>query len=349
MATEHRCEKLGRSPRRGRDGFTTASENDVTARIGVVVPTFRRPDGLRRLVHALNDQSLDPTEWELVVVDDGSGAGWADEVDRAVAACVAPARVVHLAANCGPARARNEGWRRCSAPIVAFTDDDCFPAPGWLASGLEAILAAPRTGIVQGPTRRPPSDEHRPANHLTVAREVTAPSPWFEGCNLFVRREALDATGGFDEELGMHGEDTVLGWAVLGAGWERAWAASALVYHEVVERPWKWHLKIHFLERNLVPIARRYPPIVESFWRPWAVKRENALFALAALGLLGAAMAPGRGRRLAGLLVVPYGLWLVPPWRRPVRPASALHQVAVHAASLAGKATAWVPGRRFLL
>lgn len=313
----------------------------------MVVPTFRRPAGLRRLVTALDGQSLDRGSWELIVVDDGSGPGWSDQIDAIVAASKGPARVVHAPSNRGPAVARNLGWRDTDADVVAFTDDDCWPEESWLESGLAAIEADTTVGIVQGPTIRPPGSDSYPYSYLTVVREVLEPSPWFEGCNLFLRRTALDATGGFDESLVVHGEETALGWSALHDGWERAWAAQAVIFHEVVDRPWRWHLKTHFLERHLVLIAGRYPEIRGSFWRPWAVKRENALFGLAVIGI--AASRPRASYRSLAALALPYVLWLMPPWRRPPRPVAAIHQVSVHAASLAGKITAWIPARTFLL
>ena len=48
----------------------------------------------------------------------------------------------------GPARARNLGARAARGRLLAFTDDDCRPEPGWLAA-LEAALAA-RPGAMVG-------------------------------------------------------------------------------------------------------------------------------------------------------------------------------------------------------
>src|SRR3546814_14989469 len=42
--------------------------------------------------------------------------------------------VLRQATNGGPAPGRNAGWRAARAPVVAFIDDDCTPAPGWVAA-----------------------------------------------------------------------------------------------------------------------------------------------------------------------------------------------------------------------
>jgi hypothetical protein len=68
------------------------------------------------------------------------------------------------------------------------------------------------------------------------------------------------------------------------------------------------------------------------FWRPWAIKRENALFALALFGLIISSR-----RRFGLLLAIPYVCWLPAPWRGWTGLRAASFQVSVHAAGLAGK------------
>ena len=48
--------------------------------IAVIVPTHRRPDRLRRLLDTLAMQTLDPSRWELLVIDDCSDDPAVDEV-----------------------------------------------------------------------------------------------------------------------------------------------------------------------------------------------------------------------------------------------------------------------------
>lgn len=322
----------------------TPAPSAARPEIAVVVPTYRRMEGLERLLRALEKQTLDRARWEVVVVDNASGPGVAELIDRIADASPLPVRVHHIERNRGPAPARNLGWQSTTAPFVAFTDDDCVPSADWLAEGIAALMGSPRVGVVQGRTTRPEGSDNYPYSCFTVTREVLAPSPWFEGCNLFFRREALEKTRGFDESIGYFGEETALGWSVLAAGWDRAWAEGAVVEHDLTDRPWRWHLKFHYLEGNMVRIAARYPAMRSMFWRPWAIKRENAMFALAALGLL-----LGTRRRLALLLALPYLRWLPRPWKGQQSLQSAVHQTSVHAASLAGKAVACVEERTVLL
>ena len=118
----------------------------------------------------------------------------------------------------GPAAARNLGWRRATAPWVAFLDDDVEPGPTWLAD-LEADLAGlpPEVAGSQGrlrvplPAGRRPTDWERNVHGLETARWATA--------DMAYRRAALEEVGGFDERFPRaYREDADLALRVLRAG-----------------------------------------------------------------------------------------------------------------------------------
>jgi GT2 family glycosyltransferase len=276
--------------------------------VSVVVPTFRRPDRLARIVGALAAQTLDRDRFEVVIVDNQSGDATAD-----VLAALASTSSINLRPLSTPDRhgraaaARNMGWRAARAPVVAFTDDDCVPEPTWLEAGLRALADAPGVGVVQGVTKRPDG----PTTDWTVYREILAPTPWFEACNLFYRRSALDQTGGFDEDYAVGGEDTMAGWAVLDAGWQRAFADDAIVWHDNEERGVSFHIRYAWtVERRIPAIARRYPEFRRTLWKPWAIRPLNVAYCTAVVGgVLGLVW-----KRPFLLAVLPYA-WM----RRPPR------------------------------
>jgi glycosyltransferase involved in cell wall biosynthesis len=179
----------------------------MTPEVSVVVPTCGRPALLARCLAALERQSLAPERYEIIVIEDE--------------------------ARDGPAAARNRGWRRARAPIIAFTDDDTEPHEDWLKYGLEAFL--PGVDAVCGrlvmPIPERPTDYERDAQGLERAEFVTA--------NCFVRRSALERVGGFDERFRLAWrEDSDLHFKLLRAGARIVREPRAVVVHPVRPAPW---------------------------------------------------------------------------------------------------------------
>lgn len=300
-----------------------------TVDVGVVVPTFRRPDRALRLVDALEAQTLDRGRFAVVLVDDCSGDGSFELLEKRAGESTIDIRVARTPRNQGPAGARNLGASLLDAPVLAFTDDDCVPEPGWLAAGLAVLERWPEVGVVQGRTDPPPGFT---TGDWTLWRQVHRSTPWFEACNVFYRRAPLLAAGGFAEELGYYGEDAAAGWRVVDQGWKREYADDAVVRHDVEERGVGWHLRYGVLERNIVWLAARHPELRRTgFWRPWAFRPENAALALAAAGLLA-----GLRWRPALAAALPYAYLRRPVRGHPRRWRFLAEQVAVDAAQTYG-------------
>ena len=197
----------------------------MTPSVTVAVSSYRRPHLLRRLLDALEAQTV--LDFEVVVVDDASGDGTA-----AVLAEPRPFALTALqqAENGGPAAGRERAWRAGAAPVVAFTDDDCRPTPTWLEEGLAAL--GDRPVVVVGRTAPDPEQEHLLVDFSRTLRVDDA--RFAPTCNVFYRREDLEAVGGFDTRF-THpgGEDTDLALRVEAHGSPRVFAPGALVHHEV--------------------------------------------------------------------------------------------------------------------
>jgi glycosyltransferase involved in cell wall biosynthesis len=95
----------------------------------VVIPTFRRAETLFPVLDALAAQ-VDPPEFEVVVVDDGSG----DDTLPRLRSYRAPYPFRFFSQeNAGPATARNRGVREARGAVVVFLGDDTVPEPPLLS------------------------------------------------------------------------------------------------------------------------------------------------------------------------------------------------------------------------
>jgi GT2 family glycosyltransferase len=255
--------------------------------VSVVVPTRDRPQRLAALLVALREQTLPADAFEVIVVDDASATpGTQAVLEEERGRGVLHLRSVRHSLPRGTAGGRNSGWRAARAPLVAFTDDDCVPAPGWLAAGLAAGEREPGA-IIQGRTEPNPGELGR-RGVLSRTISVETLGPQYEACNIFYPRAVLERVGGFDEIFGLFsaGEDTDLAWRALGAGVRTAFAPDALVYHAVHELGPLRTLREALRLRQTAVVFARHPGtrVMLSrrlFWNGWHYLVIRSLLALA--------------------------------------------------------------------
>lgn len=96
--------------------------------ISIITPVFQCEDYLQALIESIICQTY--TDWELLLIDDGSKDGSPEICDR-YARENPRIRVVHRT-NGGPAAARNEAVAMARGEYVAFADSDDWTEPRWL-------------------------------------------------------------------------------------------------------------------------------------------------------------------------------------------------------------------------
>ena len=109
-------------------------------RFSVIITTFNRPASLARTLKALAHADYPRDEFEVIVVDDGGSV----PLDRIVAGFSTETNVRLIQqSNGGPAKGRNTGANVVRNEFLAFTDDDCEPAPGWLPALSRRLQRSP--------------------------------------------------------------------------------------------------------------------------------------------------------------------------------------------------------------
>lgn len=224
-------------------------------RASVIIPTRDRAELLRLCLESLTRQTLAPEDFEVIVVDNGSrdstpevASAYATRLDlRCIAA---PEPGLHVG--------RHAGMRAARSDVLMYADDDIEAQPTWVEAVARAF-GAPDVALVGGNNHprfegEPPAwlqrwwsepvYKGRALGYLSVLDFGTGRCPldprFVWGCNFSVRRQALEAVGGFHPDsvprdllrLRGDGESHVAN-EVRERGWLTMFDSDASVHHLV--------------------------------------------------------------------------------------------------------------------
>lgn len=192
---------------------------------------------------------------EVVVVDNDSS----DDSLGTLARAFPDVPVVRPRANLGYARAANLGIAATRAPVVAVLNPDARLDAGSAAVALERFAREPAVAALGPRIRNPDGSTYpsarrvpsvadavghgvvglfRPDNRFTRRyRELDADPArardvdWVSGAVVFLRRDALDAVGGWNERYFMYVEDVELCWRLRAAGRRVVYEPAAGAVH----------------------------------------------------------------------------------------------------------------------
>ena len=296
--------------------------------VSVVIPSHARRLRLRWLLNSLEEQTLDPSRFETIVVHDYGDEDTRNVIERHPLAEAGVMRHIRIPPGTGhPARQRNLGWRAARAPLIVFTDDDCRADPLWLESYLAGAAQHPGA-VIQGVTRNEPYEiETWAAPHVRTLDIPHPPNEFLQTCNILYPRELLERLNGFDESFeAPAGEDTDLGLRAAEAGAEITGTYDAVVYHAVEEYTLPAMIKLGWKWRHVALLARRHPRVRREWVLGFFWRREHATLIAAAAGLATARRFPP-----AALAALPY------LHEQLTRRGTARRQLAVCALELPGQ------------
>ena len=187
----------------------------MTSTVSVIIPTFRRPDPLRRAIRSVLDQT--GVAVEVIVLDDDPSYSGAD-----VAASFNDERLEYVRCERPsggvPALVRNAGLARARGEFTYFLDDDDELEPGALAAMSEALRQHPKAGVAIGrirPVGRNAEVLDRESQYfargekllrslrhrlLLVATMLFRPTPFVNSAGM-VRRSVASAIGGYAVDI----------------------------------------------------------------------------------------------------------------------------------------------------
>ncbi len=221
---------------------------DVT----VIVPTYRRPDDLRRCLDALKKQTLSPVRVNVVRRDSDA----ATEAMLAAYDATGLPLQIHIVGVPGVVAALNIGLEQAIGDVVAMTDDDAAPHPDWLERIAGHFQQDQRLGGVGGRDRifqEGRKDDWPSQDRVGIStwygriygnhncgvgppREVEA----LKGVCMAFRRAAIGSLR-FDRRLRGRGaqvaNEYLFGGAIRLAGWKLIYDPAILVDHYPAARP----------------------------------------------------------------------------------------------------------------
>jgi glycosyltransferase involved in cell wall biosynthesis len=177
--------------------------------------------------------------WELIIADNGSTDRTNEVIQEHIAASHRPVRTISTPGR-GVSYARNAGWQTAESGIIAYIDDDCYPAEDYLDAVFECFAKNPSLGFVGGRILLHDPSDRRITIQESLERRSFPPKSFIspgviQGANLAFRRAALKAAGGFDLWFGagalFTGEEAELLARISAAGWSGAYDPGPLVYH----------------------------------------------------------------------------------------------------------------------
>ncbi len=282
----------------------TGTSAETSGRWAAVVVNHNAGDLLVAAVRSLLADRGAGGSPEIVVVDNGSSDSSVADllVSARDAGAESVVRVVRAPGNVGYARGANLGIAACRAPVVAVVNPDAEIEPGTAAALLERFDREPELGavgprIVNSDGSDYPSARSLPSivdavghgalglfwrsnpftrryRHLDADPARTRDVDWVSGAAIWLRRDALDDVGGWDERYFMYMEDLDLCWRLRRRGWRVAYEPAGRVVHmqgvSTSKRPYRMILEHHrsawrFLRRRytgaglvLLPAAAVY-------------------------------------------------------------------------------------------
>lgn len=288
--------------------------------VSIVIATRNRSDLLAQTLDAIARQRWPRERLEVIIADNGSTDGTRAVVDAAAARADGLTVRYLFVTQPGKSHAVNAALRVTRGDLIALTDDDVQPDPGWLAALARAVEEMDADFVagrilplweIEPPAWMSPSlygvlaiPDNGTARLPIAADGANRVMPI--GANMAVRASVIARLGGLRTDLGKlegslrTGEDHEFFLRLLHAGCRGVYEPAALVRHRVpaarLSRPYfrRW---LYQNGRDVSRLQRSYPaPVPSLFGVPRYLWRQMIADALATLK---AAFAGNRARRFA--------------------------------------------------
>lgn len=241
-------------------------------KVSIVIPTFQRRAALERALCALDTQTAAPTEYEVIVVVDGS----TDATREMLATLHLQYHLcVLLQPNRGRATACNSGIHSARGDVIILLDDDMQAEPQLVREHLAAHSEAANLGVM-GAAPIEIRDDATPALHYVATKFNEHMSrlgtPGYEmklrdiyTGNFSIRRDVLLQVGAFDSQFQIYGnEDLELAVRLMRAGIRLEFQPNARAWQHY-DKDFAGLARDHISKgKTSVQLASKHPEIVDQ-------------------------------------------------------------------------------------
>lgn len=210
--------------------------------VSIIIPTSNRKESLLVTLESLKYLNYPLDKFEVIVVDDGSIDGTREILKETKNKVNYPLNILFQEKKYISA-AKNLGLSVAKGEIIVTTDDDCTFENDWLNKLIEPFKNI-KVVASGGPDRAPADDtlfakcvDYASTSFLGTGgirghkKDSSLGKFYPMGCNMAMRKNALDEVGWFEEGLAP-GEDTDVALKMERKGYQIAYVPEAFVWHK---------------------------------------------------------------------------------------------------------------------
>lgn len=182
-------------------------------KFSIVIPAYNRTIELQQCLNTIEDQTFPHTNFEVLVIDDGSSKAISDIIEqKKYSFLLKVIRIEHS----GPSCAKNVGIKNAFSDYIVFFEDDVVIHKDYLSTAF-SLISEKNYDVLEGRTLTLGSTKD-----VRIFDEENVYS--FIPCNLIVRKNLLQDLNGYDQQfydpqLGLYfREDADLGFRLLDKG-----------------------------------------------------------------------------------------------------------------------------------
>jgi len=197
--------------------------------VSIIIPVYNNPDGIKKLLDSVLNQSIKRDLYEVIVVDNNSTDRTRDVIRRYPVELKVERDIQSSYA------ARNRGLKEAKGDFIAFIDSDCIPTETWLESGIEPLYNNKADMVAGGIEFLPNQLEDRSLAQLydslfNIQMQEAKKGKKAPTANLFCKWDVIDKVGLFSTQA-ISGEDIEWTKRATEAGFNLVYQPESLVYH----------------------------------------------------------------------------------------------------------------------